>query len=115
LDQTAARLRSVLIEQRDFAEILKRYDSPSTWFYLDPPYVHFQANGRYEALNEDRRAELFDLLAKIQGSFLMSFDDCKEVWALCRQHRFKVAAVEVGYSIGSGAPTKAAEVLISKS
>ena len=47
LDDTAERLRNVLIEQRSFEDILARYDSPSTWFYLDPPYVHFQANGRY--------------------------------------------------------------------
>jgi DNA adenine methylase len=115
LGQTADRLRNVLIEQRDFAEILARYDSPETWFYLDPPYVHFQANGRYEALTEARREELFATLKKLEGEFLMSFDDCAEIRELVRRHRFQLAQVKVGYSLGSNQDSRAkfAEVLIS--
>lgn len=101
LDSTAARLRNVLIEQRDFADILTRYDSAETWFYLDPPYVHFQANGRYEALSEVRREELFATLAKISGSFLMSFDDCAEVRELVKRHKLHLRSVAVDYTLGS--------------
>jgi DNA adenine methylase len=113
--QTADRLRNVLIEQRDFAEILARYDSSATWFYLDPPYVHFQANGRYDALSEERRMELFALLAKIEGGFLMSFDDCEEVRTLAKRHRFYLAPVKVSYTLASSATArgKFAEVLIA--
>lgn len=115
LDATAARLRNVLIEQRSFEEILVRYDSPVTWFYLDPPYVHFQANGRYTALEQDQREQLFSLLADLKGGFLMSFDDCEEVRALTRQHRFHLRRVEVGYTLASSASDrrKAGELLIS--
>jgi DNA adenine methylase len=111
------RLRNVLIEQRDFAEILTRYDSDGTYFYLDPPYVHFQPNGRYDALSESRREELFELLAGLKGSFLMSFDDCTEVRDLCRRHKFKVRGVDVSYALGSNQDSrtkKFGEVLISK-
>ena len=59
LHATARRLCRVLVEQRDFAEILDRYDSVRTFFYLDPPYVAFQPNGRYEPLSTERRRELF--------------------------------------------------------
>jgi DNA adenine methylase len=116
LDQTAQRLRNVLIEQRSFEQILARYDSASTWFYLDPPYVHFQPNGRYVALAEDQRVQLFAQLADLKGDFLMSFDDCSEVRSLARRHRFHVRAVEVGYTLASSPKhrTKAGEVLISK-
>ena len=117
LDLTGQRLRNVMIEQRDFADILTRYDSPGTWFYLDPPYVHFQPNGRYEALSQERREELFDLLASCQGAFLMSFDDCAEVRELCRRHKFKVQSVQVGYTLSSSQDArskKVGEVLISK-
>ncbi len=115
LDETAARLRNVLIEQRSFEEILTRYDSPATWFYLDPPYVHFQANGRYVALTEVQREALFTQLANLQGSFLMSFDDCAEVRSLAKRHSMQVRRVEVGYTLASSAEHRgnAAEVLIS--
>jgi DNA adenine methylase len=118
LDATAARLRHVLIEQRSFEDILARYDSPATWFYLDPPYVHFQANGRYKALSDEQREQLFAQLAAVKGSFLMSFDDCAEVRALSRKHAFHVRRVEVVYSLGSTQASrrqKVGEVLISKS
>lgn len=110
-----ARLRNVLIEQRSFEEILTRYDSPSTWFYLDPPYVHFQSNGRYGALAEEQREQLFSLLANLQGRFLMSFDDCAEVRGLAKKHRFHVRAVQVRYTLGGAkeSSAKAGEVLIS--
>jgi len=117
LDQTAARLRGVLIEQRSFEEILTRYDSPATFFYLDPPYVKFQANGRYQALTTEQREAMFAQLARLQGSFLLSFDDCAEVRTLARRHGFHVKAVEVAYTLGStlgSRRNKAGEVLISK-
>lgn len=115
LDDTATRLRNVLIEQRSFEEILERYDSAGTWFYLDPPYVHFQANGRYTALEQGQRERLFSLLAQLKGGFLLSFDDCEEVRTLSRLHRFHLRRVEVGYTLASSASNRrnAGELLIS--
>lgn len=43
LEATARRLAHVTMEERDFADVLARYDSPATFFYLDPPYVTFPA------------------------------------------------------------------------
>jgi DNA adenine methylase len=115
LDETSGRLRNVLIEQRSFEEILERYDSPSTWFYLDPPYVHFQPNGRYTPLAEEQREKLFAQLADLRGGFLMSFDDCPEVRSLVRRHGFSSRKVAVGYTLASNAERRqqANEVLIS--
>lgn len=39
-------LDEVLIHNRDWTEIVRKYASPSTFFYLDPPYQ--QSEGRYE-------------------------------------------------------------------
>jgi DNA adenine methylase len=115
LDVTADRLRNVLIEQRDFADILVRYDAPETFFYLDPPYVAFGSNGVYQPLARERREQLFGLLATRQAKWLMSFDDCAEVRELAKQHGFKVKKVGVSYSLGNvkGSRSKRGEVLIS--
>lgn len=115
LAATAKRLHTVLIEQRDFAEILDRYDSPGTFFYLDPPYTSFQPNGRYRPLPAERRAELFARLAKSKGKFLMSFDDCAEIRGLAKECGFKLRPVRVSYSISGPArpSTSAREVLIA--
>jgi DNA adenine methylase len=116
LEATAARLRRVLIEQRDFSEILARYDSKKTWFYLDPPYVHFGNISQYEPLAAERREQLFDQLAALQAKWLMSFDDCSEVRRLAKRHSFEVCKVGVSYSLGNaeGSRTRRGEVLISR-
>ena len=112
LQETATRLAKVLIDQRDFAEILTRYDSKGTFFYLDPPYVAFQPNGRYQPLAKERREELFATLAGIEGTFLMSFDDHPEVRKLAKVHGFKTRAVDVVYTLAGSAPRKASPELL---
>jgi len=112
LRETAARLARVLIEQRDFAEILARYDSPGTFFYLDPPYVAFQSNGRYEPLAPERREQMFAAMAKLKGSFLLSFDDHKEVRALARKYGFETRKVGVIYTLAGDKPRKESPELL---
>lgn len=101
LEKGAARLQRVRIEQRDCLEMLTRFDSPETFFYLDPPYVHFSNVGQYQALSADLREALFARLACLQGNFLLSFDDCSEVRDLAGRHSMCVEQVETSYALGN--------------
>jgi DNA adenine methylase len=112
LARTAGRLRTVLIERRDFAECIRRYDSRKTFFYCDPPYTHFEPNGRYQPLG-DRQPELFESLAGVRGKFLLSFDNCQEVRSLAAKHKFRVRRVSVAYSLGTGRQRAGRELLLS--
>ena len=40
LDEIAQRLLRVQIENRPATDIIRLYDSPETFFYCDPPYLH---------------------------------------------------------------------------
>ncbi len=112
---TAARLAAVQIEQQDFATILRRYDGPDTFFYLDPPYVDFQANARYTPLDENRREALFAQLARLQGRFLLSFDDHPEVRRRSAHHKFCLREEQVSYSLAANGASrkKSPELLVS--
>jgi DNA adenine methylase len=112
LADTADRLRNVLVENRDFADCIRRYDSPATFFYLDPPYTSFQPNARYKPLGE-RNREPFKVLNGIKGKFLLSFDDAPEIRKLARHFRFKSKQVRVTYTLSKARPTVADEVLVS--
>ena len=112
LADVADRLRNVLVENRDFADCIRRYDSPETFFYCDPPYSEFGENGRYKPLAE-RNKELFALLAQIKGKFLLSFDAAPEIRTLARKHGFHCESVKVNYSLAARGTKKADEVIIS--
>jgi DNA adenine methylase len=114
LARTAERLAAVQIEQRDFAEILTRYDSPNSCFYMDPPYVDYLANGRYEPLEAERRVEMFRAISKLKGKCLVSFDDHQEVRALAKKHKLQVRRTSVRYTLAGNHNSKdAGELLIA--
>ncbi len=69
------RLRRVAIERRDALEVIQLYDSPSTLFYLDPPYVPDTRSDvhayRYEA-DLEHHERLVDVLLGIEGMAVLS-------------------------------------------
>jgi DNA adenine methylase len=111
----AKRLASVQIETQDWSTILRRYDSPETFFYLDPPYVEYQENSRYAPMDAERRAAMFAALAQLQGRFLLSFDDHAEIRAAAELHGFALREETVTYTLAGGSNNrkKAPELLVS--
>ena len=78
MTQISERLRRVVIENQDFARILKTYDRQGTLFYLDPPYYDAEKYYPDRFLPEDHE-RLRDSLKQIKGKFLVSYNDCHEI------------------------------------
>lgn len=75
LHRCAARLSEVQIDHRDFARILQTYDSPTTCFYLDPPYLPETRRKRHCYRQEMSLADherLLTALQQLQGMALLS-------------------------------------------
>ena len=70
LTEISDKIASCVIEQLDWRECIRRYDSPSTVFYLDPPY---QQSGDVYGF-EFSATDLTDALYGINGEWLLSFD-----------------------------------------
>lgn len=71
----AERLRNIMIEDRDFAECIRLYDSPKTLFYCDPPYTHGTRVSKSSYVHEmpiERHKELLDLLNTVKGQVVVS-------------------------------------------
>lgn len=68
------RLIQVQIEKKDYMKILNDYDSPDTFFYLDPPYVPAtRKEGEYaHELTIEDHEQLIDRLLKLQGKAILS-------------------------------------------
>jgi DNA adenine methylase len=114
LHATAERLRNVVIECSDYAEIICKYDTPETVFYCDPPYFDFSANGRYQAFGAAKLDELFELLGNIKGKFLMSEENHREVTKRVRHRSFQSRILHTTYCLAAKNNTQhTTELLIS--
>jgi DNA adenine methylase len=75
LPEISARMMRVQIENKSFEEIIKQYDRPKTFFYLDPPYVADTRKSpkvyAHEMTNEDHQM-LVEVLMKIKGKAMLS-------------------------------------------
>ncbi|MCU0448937.1 MAG: DNA adenine methylase [Bernardetiaceae bacterium] len=79
LDLIAERLLRVLIENRPAIEVIKLYDSPDTFFYCDPPYIHEtrgDTNSYGFEMDDDQHRELAEVLNAIEGKAAVSNYDC---------------------------------------
>ena len=80
LEDVHRRLSTVVIENLDIFELIRKYDSPSTFFYLDPPYVWStrKSSQRYGVEMTDADHEEFvRLLYGIEGKALVTIYDSR--------------------------------------
>ena len=70
----AARLAKVYIEAKDFREIISKYDSPDTFFYIDPPYPgrEFRYSGEF---SDQDHFDLAGILSGIKGKVMVSYGE----------------------------------------
>ena len=74
LQKIQQRLTSVIIENKSFENIIDKYDSIETLFYLDPPY--YKAEQYYVSdFTQDHHKLLNQLLKNIEGKFILSYND----------------------------------------
>jgi len=68
------RLKNTKIMGRHALELIRKYDSPDTFFYLDPPYPDRDFIGAKETFTEDDLTKLVSELKGIKGKFLLSLN-----------------------------------------
>lgn len=97
LSAVQKRLQRVMIECLDACDCIEKYDRPSTFFYLDPPYLT-QQKYRFPFTERDF-ARLADSLRTLRGKFLMTVNDCEVIRGLFGD--FQIEAAESSYFIAN--------------
>lgn len=98
-DTLARRIREIsqvrdrfLFIEGDGIEIIRRYvDVEDAVFFVDPPYT-IAARRLYHHWQIDHRA-LFELLSKVRGDVLLTYDNTREIVSLAREFGFETEAV----------------------
>lgn len=106
------RLEGVTVECLDFADCIRRYDRPTTFFYLDPPYLDL--HGYKAEFDESDHRRLAKTLSRIRGKFLLSINDHSTIRNLYRD--FQQVSIPVARSVPrntSDAARRRTELLIA--
>jgi DNA adenine methylase len=65
------------VENMDFQDVIEKYDSPTTYFYVDPPY-YILGEGTYYSNHDFGRNDherLANVLQNVKGKFSLSYYD----------------------------------------
>lgn len=76
LSKVTERLKNVVIEHKDFADLIKVYDRPNALFYCDPPYYKTEKYYTAVEFKREQHIQLRDILNNIKGKFILSYNDC---------------------------------------
>ena len=63
------------VENMDFQKVVEKYDSPTTYFYMDPPYwktENYYSNHDFDRQDHERLA---NVLHGVKGKFSLSYYD----------------------------------------
>src|SRR5712671_162504 len=94
IGRTHERLLRVQIESLPYEQVLEKYDRPTTFFYLDPPYWErklYKFN-----FTESQFIDMEQRLYRLQGKFILSLDDRPEVRKLFA--KFPMQGVNLTYT-----------------
>ena len=96
-------LEDVIIENKDYSDIIKKYDSKKSFFFLDPPYENSETLYKH---GEFDLVEFSKTVKKIKGKVMITLNDSERVRSLFKGFRIVKLKVQgqnnIKGSIGSG-------------
>lgn len=111
LSEAHLRLSRVFIDNRPYHECISRFDKPSTFFYVDPPYwdcEDYYGKGMFTKADFER---LHGLLASTKGKWLVSINNVQPIRELFKD--FQIREVATSYSVAAGQRKPVTELLIA--
>ena len=75
----------------DFQDVIEKYDSPTSYFYTDPPYYIVGEGTYYSNHDFDRKdhERLANVLNNVQGKFSLSYYDFPQLHQWFPEDRFR--------------------------
>jgi DNA adenine methylase len=105
-----ARLNRVVIEHLDFEALVRAYDGPQTFFYLDPPYWGATGYYREAGFTAADFPRVAAALKRLRGQWLLSLNEHPAVRKLFNFARIERVPARRGIQ---GGHTRTFELLIS--
>jgi DNA adenine methylase len=105
-----AKFKKTHILNEDFRNVIRKYDSPKTLFYLDPPYSEQDKGWGYDEGGTLTPTDIENALRNIKGKFILSYDNSPLVREAFKNYHIK--RIKTIYEL-SGERQEKTELLIS--
>lgn len=87
------RLQGVTIESRDALKVIKCYDSPDCFHFIDPPYLNSNC-GHYEGMFDDAHLDaLLSLMTELTGKWMLTMFPYDKIQAYATKHGWTIHRV----------------------
>jgi DNA adenine methylase len=86
LGAARTRLDGVIVEHATYDHCFRLYDSPETFWFLDPPYLHARPDA-YDGWTESELETFRARVAKLKGLWIVTLDDSpfnRKLWSGCQ-------------------------------
>lgn len=83
-----SKLKVLDTENMDCRDLIKKYDSPTTFFYIDPPYFNLEDYYTKNSFGREDHIELLNLISTIRGKFALSYYYFKELEDILPRDKF---------------------------
>lgn len=109
IDEYQKRMDNTTILNQDYKTVIKKYDSPQTFFFLDPPYessekLYKKGSFDFEELNK--------VLKGVKGKFILTLNDSRNIRNIFNS--FKISGITVASKGNKGIGVKDRKELIIK-
>jgi len=89
------RLDKVSVENIPYERLFQNYDSPETFWFLDPPYSAGEADN-YAKWSNEQMAEFAARVHRLRGDWLVTINDCPLNRKLFSQHEIQPVTTHSG-------------------
>ncbi|MCG8418793.1 MAG: DNA adenine methylase, partial [Proteobacteria bacterium] len=108
IEQYAPRLKLVRLYAGDYEKVVRKYDSSTTVFFLDPPYFGYDVEVGESQFDEQR---FFEVLTTLKGKFLLTYGIRGKLPELLKDSNFYIKRIRTPRTIRSMRGTSTSTVL----
>lgn len=105
------RLSTVIIDNLPYQQVIERYDTNKTLFYLDTPYYQREDYYGKDMFSSEDYHHLAKQLATLKGRFFFSINDHKDIREIFKS--FNIETMDIVYSLQAGNQETVTELLIT--
>ena len=107
------RLQGVTIESRDALKVIKCYDSPDCFHFIDPPYLNSNC-GHYDGMFGDAHLDaLLSLMTELTGKWMLTMFPYDKIQAYATKHGWTIHRITRTISASKSNRRKQEEWLVT--